>query len=191
MPPIAGLHSPPTVAEIVDVFEMRLVEEVVDGAIACAEGLEVDTDDTYKMGKAEQGVREKSSGELKLVVLFMFQGVESKPVSPYCKGCDKPAPALMVADYSHGDVAVCHANDHTLPKVESKKKNQGVKDSSLNRGNKGDHKVGVKLKGLEDKANVCRYELSLLVLGCCTESHLVGAFVVDPVADLGDWAFVG
>jgi hypothetical protein len=150
---------------------MGLVE-VVDGAIAFFEGLEVDTDDTYKIGKAEQGVREKSGGELKISALFMFQSVDSKLVSPYHEGCGEPAAVP--------GVAICHANDHTLPKAESKKKNQGVKANSR-LGNRGDHKVGLKPEDFEDKANVCRCEVNPFVLKfeCCTESHLVGASVVN------------
>jgi hypothetical protein len=109
-------------------------------------------------------------------------------VAPDGEGCHESPPAPVVTNGGDDDVLVFHVHNHALSKAVGEEESQGVETDSLDGKDEGGG-VGAETQRLDNEANIGHGGLNLLILGG-RQPHLGSALVIDPVADLGDWAFV-
>ena len=175
--------------DIIDVFEVGTVENLVDGLVSGLERVEMDADDEDEVGEAEKRIRQESRGELELFAFCMLQSVGPKLVAIDGEGGGQSPSTICITNEGHDNLFVLHPDDHALAIAEGEEKHEGVKDDALNGRGEGDE-VGTKPHGFEDKSNIGDGEFDLLVIRFGGKMHDFGALVVDPLANLGDWSCI-
>lgn len=171
--------------DVIDVFEVGMVENLVNGLVSGLERVEMDSNYENKVGKAEERVWKESRGELEVFASRMLQGVSPKLIAIHGKRGSQSPSAVCITNESHDDLFVFHVDDHALAIAKGEEKDEGVKDDSLNWGGEGDE-IGTKPDGFEDKSNIRDGELDFLVVRFGGKTHDFGALVENPLANLGN-----